>query len=378
MPYAYFHRLLAQSGSPCNASSLCPPWCRLADWSANPRVQPRLWLEGKAGDVKSHNRYYAGPQSDHFDGLRFFNPGHPSTDRSLRDLLRWKLKEKSARWPRTAAAHQAIPDSRVGEMRVTIVGHASVLIQADGLNVLTDPVWSDRASPVPFAGPRRVLAPGIAFERLPPIDAVLLSHNHYDHMDMVTLRRLSAVHAPLMVTSLGNDAILRRAIPDVRVQAADWWECVDIGKGGEVTVVPAYHWSARTGRDRRMALWSGFMLSSGAGRIHFAGDTGYGDGQIFRQMRRRIGRPDLALIPIGAYAPRWFMSAQHTDPNEAVQILQDLEAARAVGIHWGVFQLTDEPREEPPELLLEALARHGVPEAQFPAGVPGRSYGKVG
>jgi L-ascorbate metabolism protein UlaG (beta-lactamase superfamily) len=263
-------------------------------------------------------------------------------------------------------------------MRVTIVGHASVLIQADGLNVLTDPVWSDRASPVPFAGPRRVLAPGIAFEHLPPIDAVLLSHNHYDHMDMVTLRRLSAVHAPLMVTSLGNEAILRRAIPDVRVQAADWWECVDIGQGCEVTVVPAYHWSARTGRDRRMALWSGFMLSSGAGRVHFAGDTGYGDGQIFRQMRRRIGRPDLALIPIGAYAPRWFMSAQHTDPNEAVQILQDLEAARAVGIHWGVFQLTDEPREEPPELLLEALARHGVPEAQFPAGVPGRSYGKVG
>ena len=325
--------------------------------------------------MKSHNRYYSGPRSDHFDGLRFFNPGHPSTDRSLRDLLRWKLTEKSARWPRTAAAHQAIPDLRVSELRVTIIGHASVLIQADGLNVLTDPVWSDRASPVPFAGPRRVLAPGIAFEHLPPIDAVLLSHNHYDHMDMVTLRRLSAEHAPLMVTSLGNDAILRRAIPGVRVRAADWWECIDIGKGGEVTIVPAYHWSARTGRDRRMALWSGFMLSSGAGRIHFAGDTGYGDGQIFRQMRRRIGRPDLALIPIGAYAPRWFMSAQHTDPNEAVQILQDLEAARAIGIHWGVFQLTDEPREEPPELLLEALARHRVPEAQFLAGVPGQSYG---
>jgi L-ascorbate metabolism protein UlaG (beta-lactamase superfamily) len=161
----------------------------------------------------------------------------------------------------------------------------------------------------------------------------------------------------------------------VRVRAADWWERIDIGNGGEVTIVPAYHWSARTGRDRRMALWSGFMLSSGAGHIHFAGDTGYGDGQIFRQMRRRIGRPDLALIPIGAYAPRWFMSAQHTDPNEAVQILQDLEAARAIGIHWGVFQLTDEPREEPPELLLEALARHGVPDAQFLAGVPGQSYG---
>jgi L-ascorbate metabolism protein UlaG (beta-lactamase superfamily) len=273
---------------------------------------------------------------------------------------------------------QTVPDPHVAGLRATIVGHASVLIQGGGLNVLTDPVWSERASPFSFLGPRRVWAPGIAFEALPPIDAVLLSHNHYDHMDMATLRRLHLRHRPLMVTALGNDAILRRAIPGVRVATGDWWERIDIGSGGEATIVPAYHWSARTGRDRRMALWSGFTLSTAGGRAYFAGDTGYGDGRIFREVRQRIGRPNLALIPIGSYAPRWFMSAQHTDPNEAVHILEDLEAARAVGIHWGVFQLTDERREEPRELLLEALARRRIAADRFPAGEPGVSYDERG
>jgi L-ascorbate metabolism protein UlaG (beta-lactamase superfamily) len=320
------------------------------------------------------NPYYSGRPGSHFDGLRFFNPDHPKTDRTFRDLLRWKLKERAAAWPRSVSVRQAVPDALVTGVRVTIVGHASVLIQAGGLNVLSDPVWAERASPIPFGGPRRVGAPGIAFESLPQIDAVLLSHNHYDHMDIATLRRLNMDHRPLMVTPLGNDAILRRSIPGVRAVTGDWWDQIEIGKGGQVTILPAYHWSARTGRDRRMALWCGFMLRTSGGTVYFAGDTAYGDGRIFREMRQRIGRPDLALIPIGAYAPRWFMSAQHTDPNEAVQILEELEASGAVGIHWGVFQLTNERRDEPPELLLEALARRGIAETLFPAGVPGLSY----
>ncbi len=324
--------------------------------------------------TRSVNPYYSGRPSDHFDGVRFFNPDHPETDRTFRELLRWKLAGRPAVWPRSVPARQTVPEARIAGLRVTVVGHASVLIQAGGLNVLTDPVWSERASPLPFVGPRRISAPGIAFAALPKIDAVLLSHNHYDHMDMPTLRRLNLEHSAVLVAPLGNDAILRRAMPGARVLTGDWWDRIEIGQRGEVTIVPAYHWSARTGRDRRMALWSGFMLSTGGGGAYFSGDTGYGDGRIFRELRRRIGRPDLALIPIGAYAPRWFMSAQHTDPNEAVQILEDLEAVRAVGVHWGVFQLTDEPRAEPPELLIQALARRGIAESVFPAGEPGLSY----
>jgi L-ascorbate metabolism protein UlaG (beta-lactamase superfamily) len=331
-------------------------------------------VEFSKGLLRTVNPYYSGPPSDHFDGLRFFNPDHPDTDRSLRDLLRWKLKERAAPWPRQVPGQATIPATAIDGLRVTIVGHASVLIQAGGINVLTDPIWSERASPLSFAGPRRVWAPGIDFESLPHIDAVLLSHNHYDHLDLPTLRRLHTKHKPRMVTPLGNDAILRRAIPGVRAMTGDWWDRIQIGKGAEVTIVPAYHWSSRTGRDRRMALWSGFMLSTAGGHAYFSGDTGYGNGRIFHEVRRRIGRPDLALIPIGAYAPRWFMCAQHTDPNEAVQVMEDLEAVRAVGIHWGVFRLTDEPREEPPELLLKALARRGIAANLFPAGVPGSSY----
>lgn len=326
---------------------------------------------------RSDNPYYAGPPSDHFDGLRFFNPDQRETDRSFRDLLRWKLKGQAAAWPRSVPVHQSVPDARVSGLRATIVGHASVLVQAAGLNILTDPVWSQRASPLSFAGPRRVWAPGIAFQALPPIDAVLISHNHYDHMDMATLRRLNREHRPLIVTPLGNDTILKRAIPDARVKTGDWWERIKIGNGAAVAIVPAYHWSARTGRDRRMALWSGMVLQTDSGRVHFTGDTGYGDGRLFREVRRRLGRPDLALIPIGSYAPRWFMGAHHADPGEAVQILEDLDAIRAIGIHWGVFRLTDEPREEPPARLLEALARRGIAEELFPAGQPGVAYEPV-
>jgi L-ascorbate metabolism protein UlaG (beta-lactamase superfamily) len=250
-----------------------------------------------------------------------------------------------------------------------------VLIQAGGLNVLTDPVWSRRASPLAFAGPERVCAPGIRFDDLPPIDAVLLSHNHYDHMDMPTLRRLNAAHRPLIVTPLGNDSILLRAMPKARVVTGDWWDRIRINDGAAVTILPAYHWSARTATDRRMALWSGFMLQTRQCVIYFAGDTGYGDGSIFREMRLRLGPPDMALIPIGAYAPRWFMRSHHADPEDAVRIMEDLEASRAIGIHWDVFRLTDESRDEPRDLLNAALASRGIDEARFPAGEPGCVYG---
>lgn len=321
--------------------------------------------------MANRNKYYQGPVTDHFDGVRFFNPGHPNTDRSIGAILRWRFRETHMPWPKVVPGRQVVPEPRVEGLRVTMVGHATLLIQSGGLNVLTDPVWSDRASPVSFAGPRRVTVAGIAFDDLPPIDVVLLSHNHYDHLDITTLRRLQAVHQPLIVTPLGNDALVKSAIPDARVISGDWGDRVALEGGAEIHIVPAYHWSARGPGDRRMALWGGFMLKTLGGLVYFAGDTGYGDGSIFRAMRARYGAPDAALLPIGAYAPRWFMADQHTDPAEAVKIMGDLEARSAIGIHWGGFRLTDESREEPVTLLLEALAAAGIAPERFQAASAG-------
>ena len=317
----------------------------------------------------SKNRYYSGPVTDHFDGVRFYNPDHPSTDRSGRDIWRWWRERNRAVWPDHVAVVPNAPLQRVEAIRITMVGHATLLIQAGGLNILTDPVWSKRASPFSFAGPARVTPPGVRFDDLPPIDAVLISHNHYDHLDIRTLRGLHDAFAPRMFTPLGNDTIIRSAIPAADVWAGDWYQSIDAGPGGTLTITPAHHWSSRTPSDRRMALWGGFHLRTQAGAVWFAGDTGYGNGAIFRDMRDRLGPPDVALIPIGAYEPRWFMADQHTDPEDAVRVFRDIGARHALGIHWGTFQLTDEAREAPAVELQRALARLNLPEAAFrPAG----------
>lgn len=320
----------------------------------------------------TRNRYYRGPPSDHFDGTRFFNPGQPTNERGLGALLRWKAARGASHWPTSVPVTPVKPDARVKGLRVTMIGQASVLIQAAGANILTDPVWSERASPFRFAGPKRVTAPGVTFDDLPPIDVVLLSHSHYDHLDVATLRRLHAVHAPLMVMPLGNDAIVRAAVPTARCFAGDWWDRVSLGDNVATTLTPAYHWSNRWPSDTRMMLWSGHYLETGAGSIWFAGDTGYGDGKIFAEIRDRLGPPDAALIPIGAYEPRWFMAEQHVNPAEAVRIIEDVGACRALGIHWGTFQLTDEARDEPVEALALAMAKEGIGPDRFIAAEPGR------
>lgn len=240
-----------------------------------------------------------------------------------------EIREKAAKWPQSVPVEQIVPEPHPERLRVTMIGHATLLIQASGLNILTNPVWSDRASPVRFAGPKRATAPGIAFEQLPPIHTVLLSHNHYDHLDLATLRRLHGRDRPLIVTPLGNDAIERRHIADARIATGDWGDRFALGIDAVVDVVPAYHWSATVrGRSPNGAM-GGFMLRTSLGLVYFAEDTGYGDGSVFRAMREHYGASDVALIPIGAYAPRWFMQDQHVDPDEAVQIMVNLDACYA-------------------------------------------------
>ena len=319
------------------------------------------------------NPYYSGPVSDHFDGTRFFNPGG-TPPRGLRDLLRWRFGETRARWPASVPSPfaGARPAPRVADLAVTMVGHATLLIQMAGLNILTDPVWSERASPLSFAGPRRVTPPGIAFEDLPDIDLVLLSHNHYDHFDTATLARLVEAHAPRIVTPLGNDTLLRRHVPGADVTAHDWGEAVPFGPL-TIHLDPCHHWSARGTRDRSMALWASFTLDGPAGRVLFIGDTGYDRGRPYRAAARH-GPPRLAILPIGAYAPRWFMSPQHQDPAEAVAGIQILRPKATIGHHWGTFQLTDEPREAPPEALTAALQAAGLPPHSFRTLQPGESW----
>ena len=322
----------------------------------------------------TRNPYYRGPPSDHFDGLRFFNPGQPSTDRSFKQLWRWRREGRRAVWPDQVPVIQAVPALRVEALTLTMVGHASVLIQVAGLNLLIDPVWSARASPVRFAGPRRVTQPGVAFERLPPIDAVLLTHNHYDHLDAMTLARLVAAHRPRIVAPLGNDVVLARAVPGSQVDTGDWGARFDLGAGVGVTLHPAHHWSARGVRDRRMALWCGFVLETPAGVVYLAGDTGLGDGAIFDQVRARFGAPVLAVLPIGAYEPRWFMRDQHANPDDAVRIMLACGAQHALGVHWGTFQLTDEARLAPIQALAAACVTHGIDASRFQAFAPGDTF----
>ncbi|WP_395666533.1 MBL fold metallo-hydrolase [Methylocella sp.] len=316
----------------------------------------------------------AGPPSDHCDGTRFFNPGGDGAGGGLSALLRWRRERRPAPWPAALPSPFADrPPERSESLRVSFIGHASLLIQLAGLNILVDPVFSQRASPVAFAGPRRFNPPGVAFDDLPPIDAVLVSHAHYDHLDLPTIRRLRRFD-PAFVTALGNDAILRRAGAGLRVEAGDWGARVALSPRVEVALTPARHWSARTPFDRNRALWCGFFIRADAGAIYASGDTGYGDGAIFRALRREHGAPDVAVLPIGAYAPRWFMQAQHVDPAEAVAIFEACGAGHALGVHWGTFNLSDEAHDEPPRRLAEALAARNLAPERFRALRPGEVF----
>ncbi len=326
------------------------------------------------------SRYYAGPVSDHFDGERFFDPrGAPP--KSRRDLLRWLVDRRwrgtRSAWPDWAPSPYADrPPARVegAAWRISYIGHASLLIQTASLNLLCDPVWSLRASPFRFIGPKRVNDPGVAFNDLPPIDVVLVSHGHYDHLDVFTLSRIAAAHRARVITPLGNDAIMRSHDAAIKAEAYDWDDRVDLGAGVAVTLVPTRHWTARNLSDRNMALWASFVIETPGGNIYFVADSGYGDGWHFRRARERCGPLRLAILPIRAYEPRWFMRDQHMNPAESVQALIDCGAELGLGHHYGTFQLTDEPFDAPLIALAEALHAAKIPPERFRALRPGEVW----
>ena len=306
---------------------------------------------------------YSGPPSDHFDGRYFFNPEAPS-GRFFLDLVRCAGLVPRQAWPRWVEnrARPTVPASLApGRIALTFINHITFLIQFRGLNILTDPVYSQRVSPMRGFGPKRVRAPGLPFGELPPIDLVLLSHNHYDHLDIDTLARLEAAHRPCFVTGLGNREFLRQ-FGLRNVHELDWWQRLELPRA-TVTMTPAQHWSGRGVRNRNRSLWGGFHLKAGGMSAFFAGDTGYW--RHFRDIRRELGVVELALLPIGAYAPRRIEGPQHMDPEEAVRAHLDLQARISVGTHFGCFQLGDEGIDDPLIELALARARHGVRADEF-------------
>ncbi|HEX2342826.1 MAG TPA: MBL fold metallo-hydrolase [Vicinamibacterales bacterium] len=298
--------------------------------------------------------------SDHFDGRRFFNPTGPPMQ-PFTSVPRMLLARRS-RWPaRVDDAPKPPPDRETATAVVTFIGHATFLIQAEAGNILTDPMFSERAGPWNVFGPRRVRPPAIALDALPPISIVLLSHNHYDHCDVRTLRLLARRFDPIVITPLGNARLLR-SMGVQRVEELDWWQST-ASTALPITLAPAHHFSARGPLDRNRALWGGFVITAVTHRIYFAGDTAYAP--FFTDIRHRLGPIDLALLPIGAYEPRWFMKAVHMNPAEAVQAHLDLQATASVGMHFGTFQMTTEGIDEPLHALKQAREAHGVSDALF-------------
>ena len=308
------------------------------------------------------------PITDHCDGLRFFNPDGVQA-RSFADLPRWwwqrTILRQGDRWPktvRTPLSPQLPASIPEGQIAVTFIGHATLLLQLPGLNLLTDPVFSDRASPFSWAGPKRVRPPALSLDQLPRIHVVLVSHNHYDHLDLPALRWLARKHQPLIITTLGNKAWLGKRGVD-KVVELDWWQAHRTPDDLEVTCTPAHHFAARWPWDRCETLWGGFVIRSSSGSIFFCGDSGWA--AHFADIRRRLGAPDLALLPIGAYEPRWFLEPVHMNPAEAVRAHLALGARRSIGMHFGTFQLTDEGIDAPLHALAAARAAHALAESDF-------------
>jgi L-ascorbate metabolism protein UlaG (beta-lactamase superfamily) len=303
--------------------------------------------------------------SDHFDGRRFFNPTLPrGSEAALRSVLKM-LREPRSRWPRSVenkGVSQLNVTLPIDDIAVTFVNHATFLIQIAGIAILTDPIWSERASPFRWAGPRRVRKPGVAFDDLPRIDLVLLSHNHYDHLDLATLKRLRQTFSPTILLAAG-DARLVGPLGFKDMRELDWWDETPIGEELKIAFVPAQHSSARGLLDRQQSLWGGYVIKSRGRLIYFSGDSGYS--KHFSDIKLRLGSPDIAMLGIGSYEPRWFMKPIHMNPAEAVRAHGDLGAKHSIGMHFGTFQLTPEPIDQPQADLKAALSQSGISDSEF-------------
>jgi len=297
--------------------------------------------------------HYRGPVTDHFDGNKFQNT-EPPERRGFLDFLRWQFNRRQGTWNKWTDSEPGTPPPRRvngTELHVTFVNHATVLVQTAGLNILTDPIWSERASPVTWAGPKRHRSPGLRFADLPPIDLVLISHNHYDHLDVASLANLRTQHRPRFLTGLGNSALLQ-ARDISNVTELDWWETAGISNDVQVTCVPAKHFSGRGLSDGDCTLWCGYVIQAPAGNIYFAGDTGMGN--HFAAIKERFKVFRLVLLPIGAYLPQWFMHPVHISPSQAVDVHRMLKPSVSMAIHFGTFALGDDGELEPVAKLRES------------------------
>lgn len=291
---------------------------------------------------------YSGPESSHFNGSKFIN-GEGYEEKGFSDLFKWVTNRKPGDWTELGeedVEYGQKPASRISDSThvITFVNHSTFLIQTDGLNIITDPVYSKRVSPFSFAGPKRMRPAGIKFEDLPDIDAVLLSHNHYDHLDIPTLKRIKEVFDPVFITPLGVDLYLNKKGIENTV-SLDWWEGTALSDSVSVDAVEAQHFSSRGMFDRDKTLWAGFVIKSPGGNIYFAGDTGYNS--FFKEIGERYAPIKTALIPIGAYIPRWFMGPVHVDPQQAIQIHEDVNSELSIGMHFGTFPLADDGYDDP-------------------------------
>jgi L-ascorbate metabolism protein UlaG (beta-lactamase superfamily) len=304
------------------------------------------------------------PESDHCDGSVFFNK---TADHTFGDMIKWLWEMDTVEWPdEIIDPEQPKPDARLPEdrLRITFVNHATTLIQYGSVNILTDPIWSDRAGPVPLLGPKRIRKPGIAFDDLPKIDIILISHNHYDHLDLPTIERILKRDNPAIITGLGTGAVIPKG-KDTVLRELDWWQSVALETGGiTVSCVPAVHNSGRGIFDGNKSLWCGFVVSGSRGPVYFAGDTAFGD--FFEAIHGRFGQVSCAILPIGSYEKRWIMKLMHMNPEDAVNAHIGLGARQSIGMHFATFREHPEQTVDAHEKDLdEALRKMGIDGSRF-------------